>query len=442
MSQASTYQCPNCKGVLTYDVEAGFLKCESCESTFHPSEVEKSIPLSNGSVAVQATEHVKTVEEFLQHAPWRIESRNAIGYSCPTCGATVVADQSAVTATCPYCDNNMVVSGIATEQNVPQWVLPFSVTREQAKDAMLRHFEKKRYLSPKFQASIEHMQGVYVPYHLYDVCASGYADYIGMYVKSRSDNVTTLYNAMHRAGYTQYEKIPVDGSSKMPDAHMDAIAPFHLENLRAFSSGYVAGYLTEVPDESAEACLPRAEERARKSFEDDLRADAVSEDDITNIDKVVAHDTNVTLVGASSCVLPVWLAHCAWNGKQMLFAVNGETGKCVGDLPIDGKRRATTIGILALVLLVIVVLFALARSAGSGNSPLGEMVVPLIMAAGLTFIVDRYFVGQMKSVAEAEDADESRSNKGLVVTERWRTELVGKKSKAQEMLDEYMQGRQ
>lgn len=443
MPKASTYQCPSCGGVLSYEVETGLLTCEFCDSSFHEGEVEKSIPVSSTPVEVQETDHVKTVEEFLQHAPWQTENPNSIGYLCPSCGASVVADQSAVTATCPFCSNNMVVSGIATEQNVPQWVLPFSLTQEQAKEEMLKHFEKKWYLSRQFQASIEHMQGVYVPYHLYDMRASGSADYIGMYVKSSRDNETRYYFAVHRAGYERFEKIPVDGSSKMPDAHMDAIAPFNLSEMREFSTSYVAGYLTEVPDESAETCLPRAEERAVKTFEDGLKSDVLNGHGMNSIDQVVAHETNIELEGVSSCVLPVWLAHCTWNDEQMLFAVNGETGKCVGDLPIDGKRRAVTVCIVALVLLVIAVLFSAFYAGGTEDrSFTTTLIASLVGVAVVTLFVDFYFQAQMKSAVESHDADESQSAEGLVVTQRWQSNRIGRKSKAREALEEFMQQRE
>ena len=34
-------------------------------------------------------------------------------------------------------------------------------------------------------------------------------------------------------------------------------------------------------------------------------------------------------------LLPVWMLHTKWNGKDFLFAMNGQTGKLVGNLPTD-----------------------------------------------------------------------------------------------------------
>ncbi len=38
-------------------------------------------------------------------------------------------------------------------------------------------------------------------------------------------------------------------------------------------------------------------------------------------------------------LLPVWLLSTQWNGKNFLFAMNGQTGKLIGDLPVDNKKR-------------------------------------------------------------------------------------------------------
>lgn len=38
---------------------------------------------------------------------------------------------------------------------------------------------------------------------------------------------------------------------------------------------------------------------------------------------------------------PVWLLNTSWNGKKYTFAMNGQTGKFVGDLPLDKRAYWT-----------------------------------------------------------------------------------------------------
>jgi len=335
----------------------------------------------------------------------------------------------------------MFVSGTATSANIPHYVMPFAVDRQTAEERMRKHFEHKWYLSRAFDAQLRHMQGMYIPYHLYNMSVEGWADYVGYETETRTDSdgdshTEHYYYAIKRAGHASFENVPVDGSSKMPDGHMDAIAPFDFGKLRDFSASYAAGYLMEVADEDAETCRPRAENRVRNSFEEDLKADAARERRVDGIEEVVREETNVTLDGVSSCVLPVWLMHCTWNDEQMLFAVNGDTGKCVGDLPIETKRRVGTIlgTLLALVAAAIIVyLVAIAGGERQMEYAIGAVVVVVV----LTFMIDGHFVSQMRTAVESTNASMSYDSEGLVVTDRWRSHRrTSSKAKARRWLDQ------
>lgn len=58
-------------------------------------------------------------------------------------------------------------------------------------------------------------------------------------------------------------------------------------------------------------------------------------------------------------LLPVWMLSTKWKGKNFLFAMNGQTGKLIGDLPVVwGKFWALFAGIsLPLMLLLGIILF-------------------------------------------------------------------------------------
>ena len=62
--------------------------------------------------------------------------------------------------------------------------------------------------------------------------------------------------------------------------------------------------------------------------------------------------------------LPVWLLSTQFEGKNYLFAVNGQSGKTVGDLPADTGKFIRTIVILTLISFAIIALilyFLIAR---------------------------------------------------------------------------------
>ena len=430
MSNASTYQCPHCAGALSFNAESGLLECAHCGTAFAEDEMQRPLPVDAMAEVLEA-KHVKTVGQFLDNAPWEVANegtaaaKTAVRYSCPSCGAGIIADQSTVATSCPYCGNNLLVAGIATADNIPGWIIPFSITREQAEAAMRSHFEHKWYLSQAFSAQVEHMQAVYVPYHLYDVYVDGWADYVA-YDETGVGGAGSIksFRGFKRAGHASFKGIPIDGSSKMPDAHMDAIAPFGLSEMRKFSTGYAAGYLMEVADESVEACRAQAEKLAATSFEQDMEADVLAEEHVDGIESTVAHETHVKTVDVRSCVLPVWLMHCTWGDEQMLFAVNGETGKCVGDLPISKVRRRATV--LTLVAALALVAFLLLGGLTDGWREVGGLgylfALAIAVVALVPMAVDAYFKGQMRTAIETADAGMSYDSQGLAFTESWHTE--------------------
>lgn len=445
MPKAQTYQCPNCGGVLYFNAATGKFTCDFCESVFDESEVKRDLPLGDEVIEKKEAKKSETIEDFLERAPWEVTadgSVNAVYYSCPSCAAEVVADQSTVSTTCPYCGNNMLVQGLASADNIPEWVLPFAVTREQAEEHMRAHFQHKWYLSRKFDAELQHLQGMYIPYYLYDMNIRGNARYIGYETETTTDSdgdthETRYYYAVTRAGHASFERIPVNGSSKMPDGHMDAIAPFSFNKMKPFDASYAAGYLMEVADTETAACQPKAENLVRTSFREDLEADVRRDSRIDGIEQTVSLNADLTLKKTSSAVLPIWMMHCTWNDENMLFAINGDSGKCVGNLPVQGGRRAATVGStfvgLALVATIFYVLFL-----SDSDDGLKFIVGAVVMVFIITAMVDSHFMSQMRTAVEAHNASMSYTAEGLVVDDRWRGRRKASVGGARKDLDKHL----
>ena len=124
----------------------------------------------------------------------------------------------------------------------------------------------------------------------------------------------------------------------------------------------------------------------------------------------------------------------------MLFAVNGETGKCVGDLPISGPRRGLTVGgLLAVLVILMFLLFSALTDGWRETEGVAKFIGGAIAIVALvTLAVDRHFKKQMHTAVEATNAGMSYDSQGLVITERWRTaKSYGSKKKALLKLEEY-----
>ncbi len=390
MAEATNYQCPNCNGRLFYNGELGQLQCEFCESTFSPQEVEalyaqkqaKADEKAAGDRAQHAAQDISAaaasqtadvqvkvkgpvegedpIDTYLRNSKWDSSDVDDMrAYNCPSCGAQLMVDQVTAVTSCPYCGNNTVVPGQLSDVLKPDYVIPFKLDKNDAIAALKNYYQGKKLLPNAFtdQNHIEEIQGVYVPFWLYSGTGSGTVTMNGRNVRTWTDSknmyTETDHYLLHRAGSMDFHRVPVDGSTKMPDAHMDAIEPYDYSELVPFSVAYLPGYLTDRYDQSAKTCEPRATDRVRNTVAAELQSTATG---FMEVD-VAQTETDMNLSEVAYALLPVWMLHTKWNGQDYLFAMNGQTGKLIGDLPIDnGKVIKNFLMLFAPLLLVIAAL--------------------------------------------------------------------------------------
>lgn len=379
--ESSNYQCPACNGPLHFDAALGKLKCDYCDSTFTADEakayLEKQQKRAEEKAQAAKTEEQRAAEQAERDArlagdvdtsagttdncasadtsnqerdpiqayldskkPLSEDDPNANAVSCESCGATlIVSDVSAVT-TCPYCGNNSIIPGKLGGALEPDYLIPFSITKEQAIAKLKDHYKGKICLPRVFseQNHLEEIQGVYVPFWLYDGACSGSADFTCTNVRVFTDGKwevteTDTWN-VHRAGDCGFARVPADASKRMPNNHMDSIEPYDFAGLVPFNTSYLPGFAAERYDDEVADCASRVKTRMANSLEEGLR------DSVGPYTNVIASGSNATetISKVSYALLPVWLLHTKWQGQDFLFAVNGQTGKLVGDLPTDKKK--------------------------------------------------------------------------------------------------------
>ena len=173
------------------------------------------------------------------------------------------------------------------------------------------------------------------------------------------DRIRISHYDVRRAGSVSFEKIPVDASSKMPDDYMDSIEPYDYAELKPFSTAYLPGFLADKYDVSVEDSRERADKRCAGSLVDALE-NTVSGYSSCN---ETGRDIHLKRGKVHYALLPVWILNTRWEGKDFLFAMNGQTGKLVGKLPVSTKRVVGLFAAIAALLIAISVtaLLLLAR---------------------------------------------------------------------------------
>ena len=384
-TQVTNYQCPACTGPLHFVGESGKLECDYCSASFEVAEIEAlyAEKEAKAAEAAQKQEEAEAAQKAAAAAEqnaaadgsdwdasglstdWGADAGSMKAYSCPSCGAELLCDVTTAATSCPYCGNPSVLPGQFTGSLKPDFVLPFKLSKKDAIKALKKHYLKKPLLPSTFSKAnhLEEVKGVYVPFWMYDGEASGRAQFhataVRTYTSGDYEITETSHYDVRRAGSIDFEKVPVDASSKMPDDYMDSIEPYDYAELKPFSTAYLPGFLADKYDVSVEDSRERADKRCTGSL-------------VSALERTVSGYTTCNETGRDIrlkrgkvhyALLPVWILNTKWEGKDFLFAMNGQTGKLVGSLPVSTKRVVGLFAAIAAPLIAISVtaLLLLAR---------------------------------------------------------------------------------
>ncbi|MBQ7171474.1 MAG: hypothetical protein IJR89_04260 [Clostridia bacterium] len=351
MSNESTmsYKCPSCDARLRFDETTGRLQCDYCGGSFGIDEV----------AAYNAAQSGETPRpDAARETPSGEEEENAeLGVlTCPTCGGELVFDKDTAASACPYCGNPAMVKSRLTGKFKPELIIPFSIPREKAKEA-LKKFAGKRILLPRgflSESKLESIRGIYLPFWLYRCTADASAVFSAQKTfttrGSNYDTVRTDYYEIDRDASMDFENVAVDGSSRMADSLMDAISPYSYSDARAFSTAYLSGFFADRYDEDADQCAERAKNRIENTALSVLRQSVSGYENVSVKSSAVAERD----LRSRYALLPVWLLVNRYKGEAYTYAMNGQTGKFVGELPVSKKRfwlftLLLTVGIGALI---------------------------------------------------------------------------------------------
>ncbi len=332
MAQLQEYKCPCCGGSIEFDSGIQKMKCPYCDTEYEMETLVEYDKDLNSQVEDDMT------WDSTAGGEWSDEETEGLRvYVCKSCGGEIVGDENTAATACPFCDNPVVMMGQFAGDLKPDYVIPFKLDKEAAKKALKKHYEGKRLLPKVFKNEnhIDEIKGVYVPFWLFDADADANIRYKATKVKHWSDanyNYTkTSFYSLRRAGTLGFERVPVDGSSNMADDLMESIEPFKFSGAVDFQTAYLSGYLADKYDVDSEQSIQRANERIKRSTE------KVFEQTTSGYTTVTPEFTGVQLKNGTAkyALYPVWLLNTSWQGKKYTFAMNGQTGKLVGDLPLD-----------------------------------------------------------------------------------------------------------
>lgn len=339
-------KCLNCGATISFNPKKNKFVCEYCRGEFTIDEIEASKKNKKANNLEKEFNYMEDME----------------GYHCNNCGAEIISLDNIASTTCIYCKSNAIIKNRLTGIYKPDSIITFKYKKEDAIKAFLETC-KGRLLIPKgFNDSknISEMEGLYVPFWLYDLKNDAYLKASCTRVSSWSDSryiyTKTSYYNVERGGELTFESIPNDAATRFDDTIMNAIEPFDYKELKEFKTSYLAGFLSEKYDVLKDSAYQNAKERIEEDSKKYLQSQISGYSSV-----IVKNSKNEIKVNDTRYILlPVFVLNIKYNEKIYHFAMNGQTGKLVGEIPVDKKKLFLLIIITFLFsCLLILIVFLL-----------------------------------------------------------------------------------
>ena len=335
-----TYKCPTCDAELTFDPERQAFRCDYCGSRFSEQEMARMEPQE---------------ESAEQTAP---DEPDAVVYTCPSCGAEVMTDDSTAATFCFCCHNPVVLSGRLGGSLKPDQVLPFAFDREEAVARFRSWVRKKKFLPRAFfsEEQIQKLSGVYYPYWLTDCTLQVNMEADARNVRTwRTGNIRyteTSFYRVSRAGSVQFADLAKNALKNSNAALVEAVQPFDRKKMRPFTMAYLSGFLAEKRD------IEHKELESGIAAETKGYAQTLLRENVRGYTAVNVRDfrANVADMKARYALLPVWVLTYRHKETLYYYVMNGQTGKVCGRLPVSFGKLSALFGAVSSLLLLLTLL--------------------------------------------------------------------------------------
>ena len=329
------YKCPGCMAPLGFDIDAQKWVCEYCASAFTPGEVDLF--------------DKKSESEKEQWVPEEFTDAETVAFTCPSCSGSVIADKNTASTFCAFCHAPTILSGRVSGEYRPAKLIPFKLKKDEVLVSMQKLCKNKLFMPKDFRDALNagEITGLYVPFWLYSANIGAEFRATGKIVSTWSDSnyryrKTDVYR-VERDLDIQMRLVPVDASNRMDNSLMDALEPFDYKQMLDFSMEYLSGHFAESYDIDAKECYVRFEARGNQAA---TAAVGETTSKYTSLDGR-SLKTNFDRKTNMYVMLPVWTLMTKYKDKTYYLAMNGQSGKSAGKLPLSYARVATVFSIVS-----------------------------------------------------------------------------------------------
>ena len=310
--------CKNCSHALVFNPASQKLECSYCGSSFTAEEVESESKEYRQDLQAESMETVygETDGKYM----------DCYVYTCAECGGEIIINGSESSTTCIYCGNPNVVFSRIARQKCPDYVLPFSITKEEALSKVRAHLKKGIFIPRQIKnIKIDCVRGIYLPYWL--INADFHEAAVIQGTRQEGKHSHTYY--FGRAGDMKIRNLPIDASKMVPDESTARLEPFSMTRIKPFDEDYLAGFYSNVSDITYSDLRSSALNRGKEYFEYEAVFDCH-----VDSSKVIESYPSIRLDNDMIyAMLPAWFISFKYKEKQHTILINGDTGKIVCGIP-------------------------------------------------------------------------------------------------------------
>ena len=326
-----SYKCPNCGGELLFDPATQQYRCDYCVSSFTEAQIEE---------LYREAEEAAEREEQEKEEERQEEQASGVIYICPSCGAEIVTDETTAATFCFYCHNPVVLSGRLSGDYLPDQIIPFQITKEQAQSRFLEGAGKKKFVPKELlrKENLQKISCVYFPYWMTEYEVDG---------STRSTGVTVRVWRSGDTEYTETSEYEIEregtvklnnyGRNALKTVHtklVEGVMPFRLEDCMPFRMSYLSGFQAEKRNIE--------KNQLEEEIDSEMKhyADSLFRRSEEKYSRVRRNEENFRIKKAdwSYALFPVWVLTYTVKERIYYFAMNGQTGEVCGELPLDKKK--------------------------------------------------------------------------------------------------------
>lgn len=366
-------RCPKCGSTeIQLRPAAGMLACLFCRYEWSEATIEGQVFAEQDLSQLRGTT-IGTGAGDISH-----DESEVLTLKCGGCGSEVVVNTAnSMSARCHWCRQTLTVNDQVPNGAVPDAVLPFSLTHEQAVAAIRAFAGKRRLFAHRrfvHEFTPENVVGVYLPYMVIDGNASadvwGHGEVLTRtYTRGSDDDKQTYYDAdvyqVQRHVDFTVDDLTIESSAERANMNVfvntnnviNTILPFDTKNAVRWNANYLTGFTSEKRDQNIDAITPALEHQLLSIARSEVSPSVSAYDRGVRWEheRLEVHGTRWLAM-----YLPVWLYsyYHEERGRGMVhyIAVNGRTGETMGSVPVSHGRlllAAIAGGVVAQILGVI-----------------------------------------------------------------------------------------